>query len=98
MMTQNMAKAGEYAEPTNEGPILTDQDGNLDTPILMCAYRDHRCKHFGVHDWHYFYCAAQDAPNKHASETGYAYPWKGAGKQIRWAKPDEGCPFTKEKS
>ena len=89
MMTQDMVKAGGE----QEGPVTTNQDGNLDTPVRMCAYREHRCKHFGVHDWHYFYCAAQDAPNKHAGPRDYAYPWRGAGKQLRDNKPDAGCPF-----
>lgn len=78
-----------------EGPILTDQSGNLTKPILMCSYgKENRCIHFGVHDWHYFYCAAQDAPNKHAAHGKYAYPWAGAGKQLRSARPDAGCPFV----
>lgn len=76
-----------------DGPVLTDQNGNLPAPILMCAYDEHRCKHLGVHDWHYFYCAAQDAPNKHAGPREYAYPWRGAGKRLRDYKPDSGCPF-----
>lgn len=77
-----------------EGPILTDQDGNLSKKILMCCYgKENRCIHFGVHDWHYFYCAAQDAPNKHAEPGKYAYPWAGAGKQLNSQQPDGGCPF-----
>ena len=39
------------------GPILTDQDGNLQKAILMCAWGDHRCANYSVHDWHYEYCA-----------------------------------------
>ena len=78
-----------------EGPVLTDQDGNLSVPISMCAWREHRCKFFGVHDWHYFYCAAQDAQNKHPHVShGDAYPWAGAGKQLRSNEPDSGCPFV----
>ena len=77
-----------------EGPILTDLDGNLNEPILKCAYGNHRCVHFGIHDGHYFYCAAQDAPNKHAKSGEYAYPWAGAGKQMRHPNPDDGCPFA----
>ena len=76
-----------------EGPVLTDQGGNLDEPILLCAYGKHRCKHLGVHDWHYFYCAAQDAPNKQVMRGCHPYPWAGAGKQLSDYKPDCGCPF-----
>lgn len=52
------------------------------------------CEHLGIHDRHYFYCAGQDAPNKHAKEGEYAYPWRGAGKQLRDPKPDRGCPVN----
>ena len=76
-----------------EGPIQTDQEGNLDTKILMCQWGEYKCVHFGVHDHHYFYCAAQDAPNKHSSSGEYAYPWPNAGKQLMDTKPDNGCPF-----
>ena len=76
-----------------EGPTLSDQGGNLAVPILMCTYGDYRCKHLGVHDFHYYYCAAQDAPNKHAEAMAYAYPWPVAGKRLRDYKPDAGCPF-----
>lgn len=76
------------------GPLITDLGGNLDTPILTCYDgEEDRCIHFGIHDGHYFYCAAQDAPNKHVAEGEYAYPWVGAGKQLRQQHPDEGCPF-----
>ena len=75
------------------GPVLTDQDGNLSAPILMCAYGATKCEHLGVHDWHYFYCAAQDDPNKHAGPNEYAYPWRGAGVQIHGLKTAAGCPF-----
>lgn len=78
----------------SEGPITTDQNGNLQTPVLMCAFGSYRCRHFGVHDFHHFYCAAQDAPNKHAGPTDYAYPWHGAGKQLSENAPDSGCPYT----
>ena len=88
-MTQDMNKA----DGRQEGPVLTDQRWNLGRAILMCSFGEHRCKHFGVHDWHYFYCAAQDAPNKRPLRDGYAYPWAGAGKQLRDPKPDVGCPF-----
>jgi hypothetical protein len=76
-----------------EGPVLTDEDGNLPVPVALCAYGGERCKHLGVNDWHYFYCAAQDAPNKHAGPRDYAYPWHGAGKQLPGCYPDSGCPF-----
>ena len=84
----------DQAEVKQEGPILTDQGGNLPEPIRMCAYGSARCKHLGVHDWHYFYCAAQDAANQHAGPRDHAYPWRGAGKQLMDCKPDSGCPFV----
>jgi hypothetical protein len=78
-----------------DGPILTDLDGDLSEPVLMCWYGvENRCIHCGIHDRHYFYCAAQDAPNKHAAPGKYAYPWPGAGKRLVLQHPDAGCPFV----
>ena len=51
------------------------------------------CESFKIHDGHYFYCSSQDAPNKHAKPDEYAYPWHGAGKQLRNPIPDSGCPI-----
>lgn len=81
--------------PIIEGPHETDLQGNLDKPVKFCMTYEGRCKYFGVHDGHYFYCAAQDAENKHAKPGQYAYPWAGAGKQIRSPHPDDGCPYLK---
>jgi hypothetical protein len=67
------------SDPEQVGPILTDQGGELDTPILMCWWADYRCPHFGIHDHHYFFCSALDADNIHAEEGKHAYPWRGAG-------------------
>lgn len=69
------------------GPVLTDQDGNLRAPIRMCRWGDTRCTYSGVHDWHYFYCAAQ--PQTHHPN----YPWPGAGRQLSAPKPDQRCPY-----
>lgn len=77
-----------------EVPILTDQGGKLSKTILMCAYGSVRCKHFGINDWHHFYCAAQDTYNKNPEPKVKAYPWLGAGKQLGDPKPDAGCPFV----
>lgn len=71
-------------KPNREGPDWTDENGELETPYLSCQ----GCKHLGVHDYHYFYCGAQDAQNqRHTAFVGdfsYAYPWPGAGKQLVW--------------
>lgn len=95
MAAQGPLDRGVRTHGVGEGPILTDQNGVLSKPVLMCWYeKDKRCIHCGIHDWHYFYCAAQDAPNKHAKEGEYAYPWRGAGKHIGSQHPDAGCPFV----
>lgn len=70
-----------------EGPISTDQDGNLDTPVVMCRYRGVGCKHLSVHDFHYFYCGAQPKQNQ-------TYPWPNAGTHLfHGPYPNENCPF-----
>jgi DNA-directed RNA polymerase sigma subunit (sigma70/sigma32) len=51
------------------------------------------CKHLGIHDFHYFYCAGQDAQNKDPANK-VPYPWRGAGTQLhRGPYPDQGCPY-----
>lgn len=79
--------------PRHDGPVITDFGGDLDAPVLVCGLGGVRCKYLGVHDFHYFYCAAQDAPNKHAKPNEYAYPWHGAGKHLFGNRPDAGCPY-----
>jgi hypothetical protein len=76
---------------TRVGPELTDLNGDLDHKVKRCP----GCRHFGIHDYHYFYCSAQYAENQKA-DAKYAYPWRGAGKHFsRW--PDAaGCPHDKE--
>lgn len=72
-----------------EGPLLLEQD-DMSPPLLRCWYnKENRCIHLGIHDYHYFYCAAQNSLSN--------YPWEGAGKQLRHPTPDKGCPFLKEK-
>lgn len=65
-----------------DGPIITPQG-------LRCAANGRRCKHLGVNDWHYFYCAAQPV-------EGQVYPWRGAGVQLRSAclEVPAACPIT----
>lgn len=74
------------------GPALTDHNGELDVPVKTCV----GCVHFGIHDWHYYYCSDQHAQNQDDPLNGWAYPWPGAGKQFsRW--PDAaGCQQEKE--
>lgn len=74
---------------TQEGPELSNCGGELAIPIQICG----NCKYLGVHDMHYFYCSAQDAPNKHAGPKEYAYPWHGAGIRLQDDTPNDGCPF-----
>jgi len=74
--------------PLCEGPVISEGEE-------VCWNREKRCKHFLYHDGHYAYCAAQDAPNKHAAPDELAYPWHGAGKHIFRAVPNDGCPFKK---
>lgn len=79
-----------------KGPILTDQNKELVEPVLMCRSGEERCEHSLIHDFHYFYCSAQDAPNQHENKDGYYYPWRGAGKHLpRGPYPDAGCPYSK---
>lgn len=79
------------------GYLLTDQRGELSTPVRMCVGEGHRCIHAGVHDWHYFYCAAQDADNKHAPPGEFAYPWPGAGKHLHAGPyPNRDCPYAND--
>ena len=77
--------------------VTTEQEGPFDVGDgihgFVCYWgKDHRCKHLGIHDFHYFYCAAQKHENADANGN-YAYPWPGAGKRLRRCKPDDGCPF-----
>lgn len=65
-----------------EGPILTDENGELDTPYLSCR----GCKHVRVHDFHYFFCADIDSGGDH-----YA---TGRAKQIYgYPRPHPRCRF-----
>lgn len=89
-----MNDGGNVNRPLQYGPILTDQDGELDKPILMCMYGKYRCSHFGINDVHYFYCSAQDADNKHAKPGEYAYPWPGAGARLFQQVPNKDCPYV----
>lgn len=67
----------------HEGPVLSDEGK------LTCYWgKDNKCKHFGIHDFHYFYCAAQESEC-----LSKDYPWPGAGKQLARSTPDSGCPF-----
>jgi hypothetical protein len=67
-----------------EGPISAETwPGQF---CFTCYTNERKCKHFAIHDFHYFYCAGQESNNP-------GYPWPGAGKQLRNAKPDEGCPY-----
>jgi len=43
-----------------EGPILSDLDGELHTPILMCTFGEWRCKHFQIREYHHFFCMEQN--------------------------------------
>jgi hypothetical protein len=74
---------------TSSGPSWQNPGLELNAPYLSCI----GCKHLEFHDLHYPYCSAQDAPNKHVKPGEYAYPWKGAGRHIFWAKPDSKCPY-----
>lgn len=69
-----------WINPKNKGVKgykLTDQNGDLDSPVRSCV----GCQHFGVHDFHYVYCSAQYADNQRP-DTDYVYPWRGAGTHI----------------
>lgn len=82
---ERQASAGQVERPVRPlGPVLTDQDGNLSNPILMCAWGNHRCAHYSVHDWQYSYCAAR--PDSSPALR------PGAGMQLRSGKPDDECP------
>lgn len=71
------------------GPLLTDMNGELDSPVLTCR----GCKHLNVHDSHYFYCGAQHAPNCDPNNKN-PYPWRGAGKRLNLdPSPLLGCPY-----
>jgi hypothetical protein len=79
-----------YPHGTRTGPTLTDHNGELDTPVKTCK----GCVHFGVHEWHHYYCSAQKAQNRNP-EYSSPYPWRGAGAQMN--RPDaENCPYDKE--
>lgn len=71
------------------GPKLTDYNGELDTPVLVCT----GCTHLCWHDRHYPYCKAQpDTSNRMTPPAGF-------GTYLRQgAKPTKECPFPlKEK-
>lgn len=70
-------------------PIYTDQGGELDDPVLMCAWEADWCPHLSVFDSHQYYCNAQPDTAPHLR--------KGAGTHLWWVKPNEGCPYLKGK-
>lgn len=70
-----------------DGPVMTEYG-------LRCWGDAGRCKHFGLHDFHYPYCSAQPSEND-------GYPWPGAGRHIRLENPDSPsskCPYSIERS
>lgn len=75
---------------TRVGPALTDHNGELDKPVKTCV----GCTHFGVHDWHYYYCSAQPSQNRNP-EYSSPYPWRGAGAQMNSPNAQD-CPYDKE--
>jgi hypothetical protein len=74
--------------PTNrEGPLLTDHDGQIPAPHLVCW----GCKHLRLHDWSYFYCRAlgdQGLPEDQYWWTSGATKRNDAG-----PSPHPDCPF-----
>lgn len=68
-----------------EGPILTDENGELDKSYLTCR----GCKWFRVHDWHYYFC--RDLGDKTKEDR----PYSGGGwRQLHRAPhPDPACRF-----
>jgi len=64
-----------------EGPILTNYSGELDIAVEICS----GCKHLGIHDCHYYYCAAQPV-------TKQEFPWPGAGIRLPSHHPNAACP------
>jgi len=85
-------------DQTQRGPVMTDFGGELDSPVLRCMSHTpkYRCPHLGIHDWHYFFCSAQEASNT-VPENSAPYPWRGAGIQLRHQEPNPRCPYLKEK-
>jgi hypothetical protein len=79
-----------------DGPFFTDMNGELETAILTCHHGNNQCKHFGIHNGHYFYCSAQDAENQHKNALEYYYPWEKAGKQMHDKYPSKECPYINE--
>lgn len=69
------------------GYAMHDCNGELSEPVRTCS----GCQHFGIHDWHYYYCSAQYNENNQSPGTSYVYPWRGAGKQMRRSNA-ENCP------
>lgn len=69
-----------------EGPTFTDYNGEFDAPVPICR----GCKHFGIVDRHYTYCAAQPCTSNRV------FPDPKFGKQTnKGGAPDSGCPFYK---
>lgn len=79
-----------WISPVNKGTIgyaMTDHNGELDESVKTCK----GCQHFGVHDWHYYYCSMQYATNQQPNYSS-PYPWRGAGALMH--RPDaENCPL-----
>jgi hypothetical protein len=69
-----------------EGPIWTDQNGELPKPYLSC----HGCKWLRVHDSHYFYC--RDLGDK--TQPDWTSVYSGGMKRLRsYPTPDKDCRF-----
>lgn len=79
---------------TVEGPILTTLSSELETPVLLCAHphKSIQCEHLGIHDGHYYYCAAQQKVFS-TFDLAAEYPWSGAGTHLVNNRPNDTCPF-----
>ena len=73
----------------SEGPVLTDEGGELKTPYLSCV----SCIWARVHDYHYFYC--RDLGDR--SQPDYTSMYTGGMKRLHnWPHPDPSCRFTEK--
>lgn len=70
-----------------EGPILTDDNGELPQSYLSCR----GCKWLRVHDGHYFYC--RDLGDK--TQADFTSVYSGGMKRLyEYPHPDKKCRFV----
>ena len=87
-MIQSLSTESESEPKEREGPVWTDERGELPEKYLSCV----GCKWLRVHDFHYFYC--RDLGDK--TQPDYTSVYTGGMRRL-WNYPltPDDCRFTR---